>query len=81
MEDMHTLSTRIAAALLLQKGEITLKDIEAIPFVDSHETAFAIAARLARNFDVETLQVSRGRENSLDPWDDVIRLKTPAQVA
>lgn len=81
MEDLQVVSTRIAALLLLDRGQITLRDLEALPFVEDQETALAIAARLARTFDVETYQTSRGRENTLDPWDYVIRLRTPQTVA
>ena len=50
MLDTFAIATKIAGVLLLSNTEITLKDIEAIPFVSSREEAYAIAQKLVRLF-------------------------------
>lgn len=74
MTDLESLSTKIAALLLVQRGEITLADIQALPFVDSPERAAAIAARLAAAFPVHTYQRKRSASDATS-WDEVIRLE------
>jgi hypothetical protein len=60
----------------MQDGEITLSDIEALPFVENSESALLIAAWLAQSFDVETYQRRKPTSGS-GSWEDVIRLKVP----
>lgn len=76
MQDLRSISTTLAAALLLHDGEITLMDIEALPFVENSETARAIAATLAQFFDVERLQ-RRHVKKGISYWEDILRLKGP----
>ncbi len=79
MEDLETISTRLAALLLMQDGEIALSDIEALPFVETRERAICVAASLAQSFDVEIYQRRKPTSGS-DSWEDVIRLKTPRRA-
>ena len=44
---------KLAATILVKCGEITLAEIEALPFVDSEDDALIIVDALRRNFDVE----------------------------
>ena len=50
MVDTFSLSVRLAGMLLLQNGQITVGEIEALPFVSDRQEARAIAQRLARAF-------------------------------
>lgn len=79
MEALNDVSTRIAALLLLDQGELSLSDIEAIPFVEDPEAALAIALKLQQSFDVETCQQKR-TEGNINFWEDVIRLRRPIEV-
>ncbi|HKZ50963.1 MAG TPA: hypothetical protein VJ256_04310 [Dehalococcoidia bacterium] len=71
-----TLSTKIAALLLLHEGEITLTDIEALPLVESQAMAAAIAMRLVEAFSAERSQRKRSK-GDISFWEDVIRLRQP----
>ena len=50
MVDTFAISVRLAGMLLLHNAQITLEEIEALPFVDSHEEAKAVAQRLLKAF-------------------------------
>ena len=50
MVDTFAVSTRLAAMLLLSKAQITLGEIEALPFVEGRQEAYVIARRLVRLF-------------------------------
>ena len=80
MLEWHTINTKLAALLLLQEGEITLDDIEALPFVETPEEAAVIAFTLVRSLDAERYQRKR-LEAGLSFWEDVVRLKEPAARA
>ena len=74
-----TIPTRMAAALLLKRGEISFGEIRALPFVEDEEFVLAIADVLAQNYEVELYE--RFSERSASQADDVIRLMPPAHVA
>lgn len=74
MLDNIRISSRIAGAILLHKGEITLTEISALPFVEDHQTAQEIAAILFRLFDVEKHQ-RKTSEYDVSFWEEVIKLK------
>ncbi len=44
--DLYELNLRLAGALLIQNGGISLSEIEALPFVNDRKEALAIAKRL-----------------------------------
>jgi hypothetical protein len=51
--NLELISLRIAAALLMKDGHISVADIEAVPFVGNERLAKAIALALANRFDVD----------------------------
>ena len=53
MTDLHNVSVRLAGVLLIQDGEITLSDIESLPFVETKEEALSIARKLVHVFGEE----------------------------
>lgn len=72
MTNYSKIPTRLAAALLLQRGEISLGEIRALPLVENEDFALAIADVLAQNFKVERYE--RYTDQSASQIDDVIRL-------
>ena len=64
---------RLAAALLLHYGELSLAEIEAIPFVDSLEVAELVADELVRKLGAERFQ-QRVDQVSSYVWEDFVRL-------
>ena len=75
MANYSMIPTRLAAALLLQRGEISLGEIRALPLVEDEDFALAIADVLAHNFEVEFYERYVGQSSS--QLDDVIRLVAP----
>lgn len=70
--------TRLAAAILVQHGEISLGEIRALPLVEDQRAALAIADLLAHNFPVTRF----GRWEDGAPsyrFEDVIRLLEPGE--
>lgn len=65
MGQYEKISVRLAGALLLHQGELSLWEIRALPFVESDEIAAALANTLSRAFDVERYQRRAGRVISL----------------
>ena len=72
--NINTLATKIAAAILLNEREITISDIRAIPFIESDEQAMAVAKNLTQIFNVEVEQVMYSSA-FMPQWVDVLRLK------
>ena len=72
MADYSMIPTRLAAALLPKRGEISFGEIRALPLVEDEDFVLAIADVLAQNFEVE-----RYERRSASQFDDVIRLVTP----
>jgi hypothetical protein len=69
----------LAAALLIDNGEIALSDIAALPLVENDDVVTAITARLRTNFDTyEAQKRIDGDANS--PLEDVIVLRTPLRL-
>lgn len=69
MPDTFSVSVRQAEMLLLNDAHISLKEIQALPFIDDHQEALAVAQELVKNVR------SRYRvEITLDPRysDDVV---------
>ena len=50
MVDTFEISVTLAATLLLQKGDVSITDIKALPFVRDQQEAFAIARRVSDAF-------------------------------
>ncbi len=77
MVDYSMIPTRLAAALLLQRGEISFGEIKALPLVEDEGFALAVADVLAHHFEVERYERPIGRSTS--QFEDVIRLVAPLQ--
>lgn len=71
-DDLKDISTKLAAALLVEQGSISLSDIEVLPLVRSHAEAVAIAEALVEVFDARVSHRSQGT---------VLELKRPASGA
>ena len=63
---------RLATALLLKRGEISLGEIRALPLVEDEDFALAIAEALKQQFDGERYERRVG--GSVSPYDDVIQI-------
>ena len=50
MVDTFEISVTLAATLFLRKGDVSISDIRALPFVSDEQEAFAIAGRLTEAF-------------------------------
>lgn len=66
---------RLAAALLLKRGEISLEEIKALPMVNDQDFAIMIANILAARFNAELYERNLGE--SAFQVEDVIRLVAP----
>ena len=67
-----TIPLRLAAALLLKRGEISLGEIRALPLVEDEDFALAIAEALKQQFDVERYERHVG--GAMPLYDDVIQI-------
>ena len=76
---MNDLVTKLAAALLLKRGEITISDIEALPLVEDERQAMHIADRLAEMFATYRQQRRIGRAGHGSSYEDVIILHPSAR--
>lgn len=77
MEHYPSIPTRLAAALILMRGEISLRDIRSLPFVENNDSALEIALKLEQYFDVEHYE--RVRSQSEFQIDNVIRIIEPTE--
>jgi len=68
-----TIALKIAEALLLYKGEISIKDIEAIPLLDDIRDAELIAKYLRAKFKTKLIS-SRIQQGETSSWEEVIKL-------
>ena len=68
-----TIALKIAEALLLYKGEISIKDIEAIPLLDDIRDAELIAKYLRAKFKTKLI-ASRTQQGETSSWEEVIKL-------
>ena len=75
MIEQSAIPTKLAMMLLENFGEITLREIRALPFVNEDIVALAIADILAREYDIETYK--RRPSQSSCVIDQVLRLTTP----
>jgi len=70
--DLETLALKIAETLLLYKGEISIRDIEAIPFLDDPTNAKLIANYLRTKFKTR-ISTSRSKQE-VNNWEELITL-------
>lgn len=73
MSDTTSLAIKIAAAVLKQKGEISVSEIKAIPFLPFEEAADAVVDYLLRHYKAELHQV-RVESKPMLRWEQFIRL-------
>lgn len=73
-------SATLASLLLMYKGELSLDDIRALPFVEDEADVIAIMSALYHNFDCD-LQQERIKAAEIPSWKEVIRLRTKPKAA
>ncbi len=71
--DTETLALKIAEALLLYKEEISIRDIEAIPFLSDTTDAELIAKYLRTKFKTR-ISTSRIQRGEVSGWEELITL-------
>ncbi len=76
MTNSSIIPIRLAAALLLKRGEISLRDIRSLPIVDNDkEYALAIANQLSQIYDVEYMEQNLNQHSS--QFEDVLLYMSP----
>lgn len=74
MENINSIATRIAAAILLKERTISVAEIRALPFIETDEQAMMVATNLTQLFeDVEIQQFKRS--SGISNWVNILRLK------
>jgi hypothetical protein len=66
---------RCASALLLYRGQISVKDIQALPLVEDDSQAELIVESLKQKYNVE-INTEKISNWPILEWDEIIRLKT-----
>ena len=75
MNDFTHISIRLAAALLLQRGEISISDIQALPFVENDDAVKVIVESLSSIYHVERCQYRAATHK----WEDILRIRYPTK--
>lgn len=76
MTNTSIIPIRLAAALLLKRGEISLRDIRSLPLVDNDkEYALAIANQLSQHYDIEFIEQDLNQHSS--QMEDVFLYVSP----
>ncbi len=70
---------KLATALLLNEGQISISDIEALPLVENEQMAYHIARHLADRFDTYTSQRETGGATGFS-WEEVLVLRSPVAL-
>jgi len=65
---------RCASALLLYKGQIAVRDIQALPFIENDSQTELIIEALKQRYDVEIKSEKISSWPFLE-WDEIIRLR------
>ena len=68
------ISSKVAAAILCQKGEISFEDIKCLPFLAGPNESDDVIRSLLRNFDVDVRKV-KNPAYPVHQWETVIRLR------
>ncbi len=71
--DRKTLALKIAEALLLSKGELSLDDIKALPFIDDPQFAEIIAKYLTVKFKTR-IDTIKNVQKGVGEREELIRL-------
>jgi hypothetical protein len=69
--EKSTLALKVAEAILLFKGQISLEDIRAMPFLDDTHSAELIANHLKTKFKTTSCIIN---ERNLNDWEELIIL-------
>jgi hypothetical protein len=72
---MNEAAFRLAAALLLHEGEISVSHIEALPLVKGRSEAWSIARELQKRFPTYATSRHRPGVTGLGTWEHVIALR------
>ena len=76
MTNTSIIPIRLAAALLLKRGEISLRDIRSLPLVDNDKDyALAIANQLSQHYDIEFIEQDLNQNSS--QMEDVLLYLSP----
>lgn len=70
MVETFDVSVRMAGLLLLNNSQISIEEIEALPFIDGRREAYAVAQRLVAGF-ASTYKV----EVASGPWEFDIKIR------
>lgn len=70
----QTISTKLARALLLYQGELTVSEIKALPFVRNNNDVALVVAWLQTNYDVECY-LRKINSVPISEWEQVISLR------
>jgi len=71
---------KLAGALLVRHGELSIRDIRAMPFFTSPDQAEPVIDYLIRTFDAEVYS-KRVASQPLPEWEQVIRLRKSHALA
>lgn len=71
--DTETLALKLAEALLLYKGELSIRDIEAIPFLEDPKDAELIAMYLRTKFKTR-ISTLKTQQQEISGWEELITL-------
>lgn len=72
--DKEALPIKLAEALLLCKGKISIKDIEAMPFLDDPKDADLIVSYLINKFKTKVSAI-RIQRDEINAWEELITLE------
>ena len=72
MNNYIQISVKLAAALLLQRGKISISDIRALPFVENDDAVNFIIESLSHTYRLERYPY---RNIANQRWEDVLRLE------
>lgn len=79
-ESQEFLALRFAAALLLKNGEVNVKDISLLPFVNERLDVHVVTDFLVRFFGGE-LVTKLVSSKPVPRWEEVVRMKGTARSA
>lgn len=73
--DMSALTLKLAEAILLHNGKISIEDIRAMPFLDNDQDTELIADYLKTKFGARSYIIG-GQKDGLSDWDELIVLNS-----
>ena len=65
---------RIAAVLLLHRRELSIRDLRALPFVETDDDVLEVIDTLRGFFPLETTRRKVINESGIPIWEDVLQL-------